>query len=72
MKSSNVIREIINNGSISSYTKIGKKKKPRNIEDLRYGETTTDIKEIELCLNCPYPDCVDKCKRMRDFRRIKK
>lgn len=53
----------------------GEKKKrppsPKYIENLRYGTVTKDNEEIELCLTCPYPRCVEKCKRLRDYRKAK-
>lgn len=58
------------------YQKIGreqqkKKQKKRDIENLRNGKVTENQAEIDLCLSCPYPECVSRCKRLEEFRGAK-
>lgn len=72
MKTSNPLREIINNGKLSTNGVGGVKKRRYEFEDLRSGESTTDIEEINLCLNCPYPKCMVKCDRIRNYKINKK
>lgn len=49
-----------------------KKREAIYIDDLRYGAVTTSKEEIDLCLSCPYQECVEKCKRLREYRNKKK
>ena len=55
-----------------TYEKIGgnkkKKYKSRDIENLIQSKPTSK-EEIDLCLNCPYPDCVKYCDRIKKFRK---
>ena len=43
--------------------------KPKNIEELRYGCSTSSKEEIDLCLNCPYDECKTKCPIIREFKK---
>ena len=49
------------------YHRIGNEKKPkkkRDLENLRFGKSTQDQEEIDICLNCDLPNCrPNKCKR---------
>ena len=55
-----------------SYTKVGrstkKKYKERDIDNLIQSAPASK-EEIELCLTCPYPDCVNYCDRIRNYRK---
>lgn len=76
MKLSSPFSEKISSGMSTSYHNIGrgeipKKKKERDIEDLQYGSVYKDQEEIDLCLNCPYKKCKDKCDRIANHRKMR-
>lgn len=55
-----------------SYEKVGrppkKKYKQKDIYNLIQSKPASK-EEIEMCLTCPYPDCVAYCSRLKNLRK---
>lgn len=55
-----------------AYHRIGREQKPkksRDLENLRFGKSTQDQTEIDICLSCDLPKCRPAaCKRLHRLK----